>query len=55
MIPSAFVTLAQMPLTSSGKVDRKALPEPERSEGEERDAVTQIEQIVGGIYADVLG
>src|SRR6185436_17251181 len=57
MIPAAFVTLAHMPLTRSGKVDRKALPEATWSEHGERDASdpgTQIEQIVGGIYADVL-
>ncbi|MBP2656774.1 MAG: amino acid adenylation domain protein, partial [Firmicutes bacterium] len=29
MIPSSFVQLANMPLTSSAKIDRKALPEPE--------------------------
>ena len=34
MLPSSFVLLAAMPLLPSGKVDRRALPEPEQADRE---------------------
>ncbi|HEX5883448.1 MAG TPA: amino acid adenylation domain-containing protein, partial [Pyrinomonadaceae bacterium] len=57
MLPSAFVTLAVFPLTTSGKIDRLALPAPERNlETEEgyiapRDA---LEEVLSTIFAEVL-
>src|SRR5579863_6408186 len=59
MVPSAVVVLDALPLTTHGKVDRRALPAPE---GERPDLGTTYaaprtpaEEVVAGIWAEVLG
>ncbi|MFC7446985.1 amino acid adenylation domain-containing protein, partial [Rhodococcus daqingensis] len=56
MVPGTFVRLDAIPLTSNGKLDRKGLPEPvfEQS-GEFVAPRNPIEEVVAGIFADVLG
>ncbi|MGY0056246.1 amino acid adenylation domain-containing protein [Streptomyces sp. LZ34] len=67
LLPSAFVSLPALPLSPNGKVDRAALPEPERAEqttpprqeagearrdpGAEQDAAATL----AGLFAQVLG
>jgi amino acid adenylation domain-containing protein len=58
MLPSAFVFLDELPLTKSGKVDRAALPAPERLGVVRRDVQalrTPLERQVAEIWCDVLG
>ncbi|MBY0204782.1 non-ribosomal peptide synthetase [Paenibacillus cucumis (ex Kampfer et al. 2016)] len=58
MIPSYFVQLDQMPLTSNGKVDRKALPSPKEHmlKGMQYEAPrTIMEQQLVSIWESVLG
>ncbi|WP_414542080.1 amino acid adenylation domain-containing protein [Nostoc sp. CCY0012] len=58
MIPSAFVTLDILPLTSNGKVDHKALPAVENFRPELAVAYllpqTEVEQTIADIWQKVL-
>jgi amino acid adenylation domain-containing protein len=57
MVPSAFVFLEAFPLTPHGKVDRRALPAPEseRPEAEWTGERSPVEELLAGIWADLLG
>ena len=58
MLPSRFVVLTEMPMTTSGKVDRRALPRPKDERGEAReivDARNGLESTILPIFRKVLG
>ena len=59
MIPSAAVWLAQLPVTTNGKLDRRALPEPARQRPElaqpYAEARNEAERRVCAAFARVLG
>jgi non-ribosomal peptide synthase protein (TIGR01720 family) len=58
MIPTTFMFLDKLPLSSNGKVDRRALPEPERVQQDESSLVAPgnwKEQALVDIWSKVLG
>jgi amino acid adenylation domain-containing protein len=57
MVPSAFVILDSLPLTANSKVDRRALPAPERpvEGGRYLAPRTPVEAVLAGIWSEVLG
>ena len=58
MVPALFVALPEMPLTASGKVDRRALPVPDATPADAavfRRPRTPVEEVIAEIWAQVLG
>ncbi|MFE0593030.1 amino acid adenylation domain-containing protein [Micromonospora echinospora] len=54
MVPPSLVVLDALPLNANGKVDRAALPEPQRRTGG-RPPATPRQQILVDLFAEVLG
>ena len=55
LVPSAWVVLERLPLTTSGKVDRSALPEPSPGRATSRAVLAdEVERTVVAIFEEVL-
>ncbi|MCP9985366.1 amino acid adenylation domain-containing protein [Streptomyces sudanensis] len=55
MVPAAVVLVETMPTTLNGKLDRAALPEPDRTASAVREPRSPREEILCELFAEVLG
>ncbi|MGW1753126.1 non-ribosomal peptide synthase/polyketide synthase [Streptomyces mirabilis] len=55
LVPEAYVVLADLPLTPSGKLDQAALPAPEAERAARREPAGPLERQLTEIFAAVLG
>ena len=54
MVPRAIAVLDALPLTASGKIDKRALPKPSMLQREWEAPAIGVEQILAGIWEEVL-
>jgi amino acid adenylation domain-containing protein len=58
MVPSAFIFMDELPLTLNGKVDRRALPAPDRKRRDGEKAFvaprTETEKAIASIWSEIL-
>ncbi|WP_159053534.1 MULTISPECIES: non-ribosomal peptide synthetase [unclassified Halomonas] len=56
MVPGVIVTLETLPLNANGKVDRKALPEPDLTSGSQYEPPQgEIEGALAEVWSEILG
>ncbi len=59
MLPAVFVPLAELPLTANGKLDRRALPDPDAERADWAGGYvaprTPLEEAMAGIWSEVMG
>ncbi|MFZ0321784.1 MAG: amino acid adenylation domain-containing protein, partial [Candidatus Sulfotelmatobacter sp.] len=59
MVPTVFVEMVSLPTTPNGKIDRRALPTPERVRADIKETFVPprnpLEEIVAGVWSELLG
>ncbi|MEU2452099.1 amino acid adenylation domain-containing protein [Streptomyces sp. NPDC012765] len=55
MVPAVLVPLDRLPLAPNGKLDRAALPEPDFAGESYRAPRSRTEEVLAGVYSEVLG
>jgi amino acid adenylation domain-containing protein len=59
MVPSDFMILDSLPLTPTGKIDRRALPQPDKAVHNSQvpfvDARNPVERTITGVWCEILG